>query len=394
MHILAAARSLPFHSIGGMQSIAWDLLTEFVELGHRVTVLTTHIPHRAEPFVAQGVDVVPIAAAPAERYSQAWWRGSHAYAAAQTHLGFDAVLSISVAGAGLTSLKRSALPVPFVCQLHGSSWAEVVTKWQSGRPIEWLKSLKNLVWLFKDAAIYGRFDQLILVGDVLERDFGRVPTRWLVGETATTVIRNGIDTRRFKFDLAHRQSGRAARGWAATDPVAVFAARLHSQKGGAEAIRALAVLRATEERWKLLIIGGGPEEASLKALTRQLGCDGATSFTGALPREKLPALLSVGDVFVFPSLRQEGLPMNVLEALAMGLPCVCADTLTGVFGPGLAIDYAAPRDSVNFAAAIAKNYPHAPSPVSRLPEGYSLRECASAYLALLARLRGDLSQSV
>jgi len=391
MHILAAARALPFHSIGGMQSIAWDLLTEFVELGHRVTVMTTHLAHRAEPFVEQGVHVVPIAA-PAERYSRAWWDGSRAYAVAHAHVGFDAVFSVSVAGAGLASLKGSALPVPFVCQLHGSSWAEAVTKWKSGRPTEWLKSVKNLMWLPKDAAIYRRFDALILVGDVLERDFARIPTRWLVGRTATTVIRNGIDTRHFKFDAGARLSGRAALGWAETDRVAVFAARLHSQKGGAEAIRALAVLRATDERWKLLIIGGGPEEASLKALSNQLGCDKALNFTGALPRERLAALLSVGDVFVFPSLRQEGLPMNVLEALATGLPCVCADTLSAVFGPGLAIAYAPPRDSVNFAAAIAKSHPGAPPAASRLPPGYSLRECAAAYLALFARLDGSRSQ--
>ncbi len=86
--------------------------------------------------------------------------------------------------------------------------------------------------------------------------------------------------------------------------------------------------------------------------------------------------------------------MNVLEALATGLPCVCADTMTAVFGPGLGIAYAPPRDSVKLAAAIAKNYPRAPSPASRLPEGYSLRECANAYLALLARLRGNGPKSV
>ena len=48
-HILGVARTLPFHSIGGMQAIAWDLFREFARLGHKVTVITTSIPGKKNP---------------------------------------------------------------------------------------------------------------------------------------------------------------------------------------------------------------------------------------------------------------------------------------------------------------------------------------------------------
>ena len=132
--------------------------------------------------------------------------------------------------------------------------------------------------------------------------------------------------------------------------------------------------------------GGGPEEMSLRELARTLGCEREITFTGSIPREQIPALLSTADVFVFPSLRREGMPMNVLEALATGLPCVCSDTMTEVFSTTLPIFYAPPLDAPKFAATVARAYSAEGLRGSRLPIGYSLRECAEAYIELINQL--------
>jgi glycosyltransferase involved in cell wall biosynthesis len=145
----------------------------------------------------------------------------------------------------------------------------------------------------------------------------------------------------------------------------------------------LAVLRAAEKRYKLLVVGDGEEASALRNLAVELGCTDAVTFTGAVPRARMPAMLSAGNVFIFPALGREGLPLNVLEALGVGLPCVCAESLRETFGAFDAIAYAAAGDSQALAGAVRTVALHAPPTTSLLPAEYSLQRCVDAYEALL-----------
>jgi glycosyltransferase involved in cell wall biosynthesis len=370
-----------------MQAIAWDLLTEFGRLGHRVTVLTTEIKGRADSFVETGVRVVPIVGARGERYSRNWWTGSKAYARGPECADVDGVISISTAAASLTALRNSVLRVPFLCQLHGTSWGEAVSKWRSRKWLERCKSVRNLYWVAKDATILGGFDELVVVGDTLRQQFRELPTRWITHGVPITVIRNGIDPRIFVFDAAKRRRLRDELGFSGETSVFVFCARLHPQKGGAESLRAVAQIRATGENAALLIIGSGPEDASLRRLAGSLGISDAVKFAGAIARAHIPGFLSAGDAFLFPTLRVEGLPMNVLEALAVGLPCVCAERLRDVFGVDDSLIYARPTDPAHLAEAMRRAIVMKRTGESLLPAGYSLRSCAQSYLDVLSRLR-------
>jgi glycosyltransferase involved in cell wall biosynthesis len=384
--VLAAARSLPFHGIGGMQAIAWDVLAGLARRGHRVTVLTTSIPGRAcAEFEHEGVAVMPLEGTTPGRYSSSWWLGSRRVAG-QLGKRVDAVLSVSSAAAGLLPLKRTVLRVPFVFQAHGSSWAEALAKWRSARPIDWAKSAHNVYWLAQDARLYRGFDELVFVGDALRRHFEEPPLRWMTRGIARTTIVNGVDTDRFRFDAAARERARLRFAFAAEDRVLVFAARLQPHKGAAEALHALAVLRARDNAHKLLVIGDGAESAALRRLAAELGCAAAVAFAGPVPREGVPSLLAAGDVFVFPAVGgREGLPLNVLEALSVGLPCVCSDSLREIFGQLHGVEYAPARDAHALAAAIERTQLHAPPTATLLPAEYSLGRCIDAYEAVLRR---------
>ena len=383
--VLAAARSLPFHGIGGMQAIAWDVLAGLARRGHRVTVLTTSIPGRpCEELEHDGVTVLPLEGTTPGRYSSAWWLGSRRVAARFSNQ-VDAVLSVSSAAAGLLPLKRSVLRVPFVFQAHGSSWTEALAKWRSARPLDWVKSARNVYWLAHDARLYRGFDELVFVGDALRRHFEEPPLRWMTRGIARTTIVNGVDTDRFRFDSASRERARLRFAFAAEDRVLVFAARLHAHKGAAEALHALAVLRAQDRTHKLLIIGDGAEAAPLRRLADELRCGDAVAFAGSVPRDDVPPLLAAGDVFVFPALGREGLPLNVLEALSVGLPCVCADSLRDIFGDLHGIEYAPARDARALAAAIERARLRSRTAATLLPAEYSLARCIDAYEAVLRR---------
>ena len=382
-HILGVARTLPFHSIGGMQAIAWDLFREFARLGHHVTVITTTIPDRSGPFVADGVHVIPLEGTKAERCDGAWWRASAQWFESGAAGPVDSVLSISSAGAAIAARHSLAPNAKFIFQAHGTSWGEFVSKWRTGRPIQWAKSVKNLYWLFKDTVVYKSFDCIALVGDVLQTQFTQRPVRWMTGNVSTALIRNGVNERVFHPNAAARQQERAVLGWAVTDRVVVFAARLHPQKGGEVALRAFHQLANDMAGAKLLVIGGGEDLERLQTLSKDLGCSHQVHFTGPVARERMASLLAAGDAFVFPTLRQEGLPMNVLEALATGLRPVCSSAMQTVFGAALPIAYANPQDVSDFSAVLRVTMHAGSSPVSLLTPDYSLDACAQQYLAVL-----------
>lgn len=385
-HVLAVARTLPFHSIGGMQSIAWDLLRRFARQGRRVSVLTTAVPGRTDPFTEDGVSVIPVPGTRSERCDSAWWRGSLKSAEELlSHAPATVVFSISSAGAGLLPLRAAMPGVPFVFQAHGTSWGEVMSKWRTGQALQILKSVRNLYWLGKDLKLYRSFDALVLVGDVIEQQFQQPPLSWACPTLRRVVIRNGVDTQVFRFSPEDRARYRALWEWGDGDPVFVFAARLHAQKGVHQTIEAFRSLHATLPGARLLVIGDGDERRACEAGAAPLG--NAVRFTGSVPREAVPGLLSAGDVFVFPTLRQEGLPMNVLEALAVGLPVVASEDMRQVLEPSLDVTYVAPKDTDSLARGMQARLASRPVAASRLPCHYSLDDCAARYLQLFSQLR-------
>jgi glycosyltransferase involved in cell wall biosynthesis len=384
LRVLGAARCLPFHGIGGMQAIAWDVLRGLARRGHEVTVLTTAMPSRpAEPFAADGVVVVPLPGTAPGRYGGGWWAASRRHAERHFAGRVDAVLSVSSAAAGLLALKNTVLNAPFVFQAHGSSWTEARAKWHSGRPVDWLKSARNVYWLANDARIYRGFDRLVFVGEALASEFRTPPLSWMTRGIRQTTIANGIDTAIFRFDSAQRAAARARFEFGANDCVVVFAARLHPHKGAAEALRALAILRGRDPAYKLLVVGEGAEAEPLRRLATELGCATAVAFAGPVPRAELAGLLSAGNAFVFPALGHEGFPLNVLEALSVGLPCVCAESLRSRFGELAGVTYADPRVPAALAGAIEATALRGRPPGSLLPAKYSLERCVGAYEAVL-----------
>lgn len=96
----------------------------------------------------------------------------------------------------------------------------------------------------------------------------------------------------------------------------LFAGRLHRQKDLPNLLRAFESL----EDGMLLVAGDGPERASLERQARPMG--DRVRFLGK--RSDVPALMGAADGFVMSS-AWEGLPVVLLEAQWMALPCVCTD---------------------------------------------------------------------
>jgi glycosyltransferase involved in cell wall biosynthesis len=112
-------------------------------------------------------------------------------------------------------------------------------------------------------------------------------------------------------------------------------------------------LQALQARpWNLLVVGDGPARADVATALAPFG--ERVRWAGALPSERLPALLAACDVFAWPAVN-EAWGMAILEAQAAGLPVVA-----GRFGgvPVLVADgetglLTLPGDAPDFARALA-----------------------------------------
>lgn len=104
-------------------------------------------------------------------------------------------------------------------------------------------------------------------------------------------------------------------------PVIAMIGRLAPVKGADLFLWAAHRMLRPRPDLRFLVIGDGPERSRLEAQARELGLDGSLQFLGH--RDDLPDLLQIVDVLLMPS-RHEGMPMSLLEALALGKPVVAA----------------------------------------------------------------------
>lgn len=127
------------------------------------------------------------------------------------------------------------------------------------------------------------------------------------------VIHNGIDPL-----YGVRTSGLSVTG----RPVIGTVARLVRQKGIRFLIEAAAKIKQRCPNVKILIVGGGTEEASLRDLVRKMELDEQIRFLGYM-RDSARAIKAM-DVFVLPSV-WEGFPYVLLEAMMLKKPIVATD---------------------------------------------------------------------
>jgi glycosyltransferase involved in cell wall biosynthesis len=103
----------------------------------------------------------------------------------------------------------------------------------------------------------------------------------------------------------------------------LFVGGLVPRKACDLALRAAASL-LRDDSARFTVIGDGPERGRLQQLVKLLGIEKAVSFTGSLKHAEVLERMRSADVFVFPTLRDNGAGV-VFEALATGAVPVVVD---------------------------------------------------------------------
>jgi len=101
-----------------------------------------------------------------------------------------------------------------------------------------------------------------------------------------------------------------------------YAAEFNNNKNQKVLIEAMAIVKEQFPKAKLLLAGEGPLLEECQRLSEKLHLNGTVFFLGY--RNDVESILKMSDVSVASSLR-EGLPVNILEAMACRLPIIAVE---------------------------------------------------------------------
>ena len=182
-------------------------------------------------------------------------------------------------------------------------------------------------------------------------DFNRDYLQRTYGDAAARVERiyNGLDLELFP----HASPAERA-------PWVVAVGRLVEKKGFADLVEACALLQGRGAAFQCDIVGTGPLEPALAALILERQLQDHVRLVGPRPRSEVVALMRGAAVFAAPCVvgadgDRDGLPTVLVEAMALGTPCVSTD-VTGI--PELLADdcgiIVPQHDPANLAAALER----------------------------------------
>lgn len=139
-------------------------------------------------------------------------------------------------------------------------------------------------------------------------------------------IRHGVDLGAIRTASAERASIRASLGVEAGEVVVVTVANYRAQKNYPNLLAAAALATTRMENLRFVVVGQGPLASTVEAEHRRLGLGDRMLILGFRPDAH--RVMAACDIFSLAS-DYEGLPVALMEALALGLPVV-ATSVGGV----------------------------------------------------------------
>lgn len=134
----------------------------------------------------------------------------------------------------------------------------------------------------------------------------------------------GLNTEKFNVEISEeeRLQLRNTLGYNKEDILLICVAELNKNKNQLLLINTMEKLVKENQNIHLILVGKGILEEEYKTIVKEKQLEKNIQFLGY--RKDIPQLLSISDIGVAASLR-EGLPVNIMEMMYMGLPVVCIE---------------------------------------------------------------------
>ena len=161
---------------------------------------------------------------------------------------------------------------------------------------------------------------------------GKMAGKYIYGNKSFIVLNNAVDLNRFyPFEDVRRQKIRRSLNIQDDDIIVGDIARFSSVKNMTRFVKFAEEDKNNLGKLKFLLVGDGEEKQAIEKQISERSLNDKFILTGS--RNDVEVLYNAMDVFCLPSIF-EGLPVSLMEAQAVGLPCVISDAVTreGVVG--------------------------------------------------------------
>jgi len=162
-------------------------------------------------------------------------------------------------------------------------------------------------------------------GIVTVSDFNVAHLKSVLGPDACPIHRiyNGLDLRAFPFVDDGREPG-----------CIVAVGRLVEKKGFEDLLCACAIMKRAGRVFRCELLGDGALREKLEAMVVELGIGDCVAMLGPRPREEVVERVTRATVMAAPCVvgadgNRDGLPTVLLEAMALGTPCI-STPVTGI----------------------------------------------------------------
>ncbi len=194
----------------------------------------------------------------------------------------------------------------------------------SGIPYSFTAHAKDIFHESVDPAdLRSKLDGAVAGVTVSDFNLGHLRSRHGAAASAAVRVYNGLDLRRFPYAAPDLRP-----------PLVVGVGRLVEKKGFVDLVEACALLVARGRRFRCEIVGAGPEHEALRRRIGDHRLSATVVLRGPLPQSGVRSLVAGAAVLAAPCVvaadgNRDGLPTVLLEAMALGTPCI-ATPVTGI----------------------------------------------------------------
>ncbi len=320
LNICIFAKGLPVHTTGGMEIHVQSLIDGLIKRRHKVTVITTRHPEGVGKEEKGNLKTYYVGDKPLKCAKRFYEESAELFEKLNHEERFDIVHSQSTSGYGFAKFCHE--DIPFIVTLQGTAFNEIKSALNT-------KSIKGLIlalYLFLqhssnsiDNIVFKKANRIIAVSNELKED---IKKQYKVPDEKLVMIQNGIDTDTcrpeldvtsliYKYGLQNKK-------------IILTIGVMTGQKGHDLLLQVLPCILKEYENIKLVLVGFGPQFNKLKNLAEKLKVTEDVAFTGKIPHEELQFYYNLADVFVFPTLRVEGGPLVIPEAMACERPVIAS----------------------------------------------------------------------
>jgi colanic acid biosynthesis glycosyl transferase WcaI len=334
MRILYISQYFP-PEVGATQTRAYEMATNWVRLGHKVTILTEFPNHPSGLIPAsykgkwiektnwEGIDVIRVwvKASPIKNFTNrmlfyiSFMINASMVSLFRTRSKFDFVYATSpplfVGGVALLTKYIKRIPMVF----------EVRDLWpESAVALGELKNRKVISLATQlEEKCYQQSSQIIVVTHGI---YNRLALRG-ISQDKLYYVPNGSNLDLFKFDQVGRDQIRRELGLEGKF-IAIYAG-IHGLAQGLEIVLETARLLKEEPGIYFLLVGDGPKKAEIEALAKSYQLPNLLLLPEK-PRMQIPAYLSAADVALAPLKKAEiftgALPSKIFDAWACQRPVI------------------------------------------------------------------------